>query len=454
MGLNMNTTRQSGNRRNYSILQILLICSMVFPLFAQESEESFYVNEAGIRAETGDRVIADWKWHNADVRSVFKQLSTISGVDIVLSDDVTGKVSLSVTNKTWKDVFHIICRIRELAAEKEEGYIYVLPQDIYQKKRLEKASNAQAVEQLAPLTREVIRLDNMTAEEMAESVEQLLSERGKITVVRHNNSLIAYDTQENIRQMIRMIEQLDVETEQISISAKIIEVSSGAMQNIGIQWGAFGELGGKQVSAEHLPGDNILANALDRLTYGVLSRDRLSVTLEYLFEDNNGEIVAQPQITTVDNKEARLFMGQQVPVRYLDEAGNTVIRMIDAGTELIVTPHVTGEGRVLLSLEPKKKSYEATSQGPVINEQSATTNVVVNDGETVVIAGLTSNEVLETEAGIPVLKEIPLIGNLFKRSRKQNGKKDLIIFVTPHIIQKNIEAVSVDKVEENEQTEE
>ncbi|MBD3322668.1 MAG: type IV pilus secretin PilQ [Chitinivibrionales bacterium] len=406
-----------------------------------QNDESGGPDAQGIEAP----VIAEWKWHNADVRSVFKQLSTISGVDIVMADDVTGKISLTVTNKTWKDVFSIICKIRNLAAIKEDGYLYVLSQDEYQKQRLAEASNAQAAEQVAPLTREVVRLDNMTAEEMATSAQELLSSRGKITVVNHNNSLIVYDTEENIRQIAQMIEKLDVETEQISISAKIIEVSSGAMQNMGIQWGAFGDAGGTEISAEHLPGENLIVNALDRLTYGVISQDRLAVTLEYLFEDNRGEIVAQPQITTVDNKEARLFMGQQVPVRYLDEAGNTVIRMIDAGTELIVTPHVTGEGRVLLSLVPKKKSYEATNQGPIINEQSASTNVVVNDGETVVIAGLTSNEQQESEGGIPVLKDIPLIGNLFKRSQKTNSKKDLIIFVTPYIIQKNIESVSVEE---------
>ena len=128
-------------------------------------------------------------------------------------------------------------------------------------------------------------------------------------------------------------------------------------------------------------------------------------------------------------------MGQQVPVKVRDEAGNTVVQMINAGTALVVRPHISGEGRILLELSPKKESYTMVEGQPVINEQSATTNVVVSNGETVVIAGLTSNETRKVDEGIPFLKDIPLLGNLFKRSEKNVEKKDLIIFVTPHVIQ-------------------
>jgi type IV pilus assembly protein PilQ len=116
--------------------------------------------------------------------------------------------------------------------------------------------------------------------------------------------------------------------------------------------------------------------------------------------------------------------------------------MIDAGTELTVTPHVTGDKRLMLNLKPKKSSYTILGNEPVINTQSASTNVVVTDGETIVIAGLTSNESIQAEEGIPVLKDIPLIGNLFKRTKKTLDKQDLIVFVTPHIINKKVEAVT------------
>jgi type IV pilus assembly protein PilQ len=201
--------------------------------------------------------------------------------------------------------------------------------------------------------------------------------------------------------------------------------------------------GSTGVLAQHVPEKiGIVSGALERVSYGILNQNNFTATLEYLFTDNKGEIVAQPQVTTMDNKSARIFMGQQIPVKYLDEAGNTVVKMIDAGTELVVKPHISGDGRILMELNPKKESYTLQEGIPVINEQSASTNVAVNNGETVVIAGLTSNESINGESGIPVLKDIPLIGNLFKKASKTVDKKDLIIFVTPHIVDQKMNTVS------------
>jgi type II secretory pathway component HofQ len=379
---------------------------------------------------------------NADVRSVLKGLAEYSGVDIVPSEKVTGSITLTVTRKTWKEILSIVCKIGQLTAVKEASYIYVLPADEYQKEQLSTATNIQAEQVLSTLKREVIKLKNVPAEEMKTSIATLLSARGKITVVQHNNALIIFDTDENIESIKKTIKELDVETDQVSISCKIIQVSSSVLRNLGVQWGYFDQMNGTSISAQHLPGTGVITQALERVTYGVLGSDKLSLTLEYLFQNGKTEMVAQPQITTIDNKEAKIFMGSQVPVTYRDESFNTVVKMIDAGTELTVTPHITGDKRLMLDLKPKKSSYTMVGGQPVINEQSAATNVVVTDGETVVIAGLTSNETVITDEGIPVLKDIPLIGNLFKRSSKSNDKNDLIVFVTPHIINKKMETVS------------
>jgi type II secretory pathway component HofQ len=399
---------------------------------------------APVSAAPRNQAISQWSWQEAEIRSVFRQLSEFSGVDIVVDPEVSGAVTLHVTDKTWKQVFSIVCRLRSLASITEDGYIYVLPNDSFRKRRLADATSLQEAEKLNPLKREVVKLRNTTAAEMAKAINDLLSPRGKTTVVEHNNAMIIYDTQGNIAQIKEMIAQLDVETEQISISAKIIEVSSGVVNNLGVRWAVMGEIDGNNASIEHLPGANVIAGALERVTYGILSPSNFDITLEYLFSENDGEIVAQPQITTLDNKQASIFMGQQVPVTYLDEAGNTNIQLIDAGTELEVTPHVTGNGRIMLELRPQKRSYEFVNGLPVINEQSANTQVVVSDGETVVIAGLTSNEQQNAEGGIPVLKDIPLLGHLFKRSQKRVDKRDLIIFVTPHIIKKRVSAATHD----------
>ncbi len=377
-------------------------------------------------------VYGTWSWEDADVRSVFTQISHVSGMDIVLDPNVSGRVSVQLTRKKWNQAFNIVCRMLNLAAVEEKDYIYVLRQEDYQKRQIMRANVALAVEEASPLSREVITLNNTKASEMVGPVRELLSERGKITLVEHNNALIVFDTGQNINQIKQLLKKLDIETRQISISAKIVEVNTSNLHNLGVQWGVFGTVEGQPASAVHLP-DKAISEAVERLSWGILSQDRYAVTLEYLFRDNNGEMVAQPSITTLDNKEASIFMGENIPTIVLDEAGNPITRYIPAGTRLTVTPHVTDSNRIMMQIHAQK---ETPDQSGSIRSQKANTNVVVSDGETVVIAGLTSNQENEEEEGIPLLKDIPVLGNIFKRSNKTATKADLLIFVTPQIIRK------------------
>jgi len=393
-------------------------------------------------AVKSERLIDHFDVHNANVHAVFLQLSKYSGIDIVAADNIKGEISLSVSNKSWRDILEIICRVQNLTATNEGSYIYVLPAEEFAKRNLDKISHFDGAEDASILKREVIKIFHIPVNEIKPAIESMLSAKGKITVVEHTNALIIYDTESNIAQIRKMISELDIETPQISISCKIIEVSAGAIQRMGVHWGYDNNNANKNLKASHISeSSNFVTGALEKISYGVLSADKFNVALEYLFNDNKGEIIAQPQITTLDNKEANIFMGQQIPIKYLDEAGNTVVKMVNAGTALTVKPHLSGNGRILLELKPRKESYTLQDGTPVINQQSANTNVVVSNGETVVIAGLTSNESQKNESGIPVLKDIPLLGNLFKRSEKTHEKKDLIIFVTPVIIDSQIKTV-------------
>jgi type IV pilus assembly protein PilQ len=418
--------------RNYTVLFYAIICAIII------SSTGCFAQDLAEKAKSA-KVIDFFDVYNADLRSVFKQLSEYSGVDIVAADNVKGNVTISVTKKTWLEILSIVCRISNLTLTTEENYVYILTTDDYLKRQSTDAISADANLTLAPLQREIIKINHTPVAEIKESVQGMLSAKGKVTVVEHSNSLILFDTQQNIEQIRKMISAFDIETAQVSISCKIIEVSSGAAQRLGIHWGIENRSIG--VSAEHFSKtENVVAGALEKVSYGIINQDNLTATLEYLFSDAKGEVVAQPQITTLDNKEAKIFMGQQIPITRLDEAGNTVVTYINAGTQLTVKPHLSGEGRILLELNPKKESYQLQQGIPVVNEQSALTNVVVSNGETVVIAGLTSNEKIEEEEGIPFLKNIPFFGHLFKRSNKSLDKKDLIIFVTPHIIQRDMTA--------------
>jgi type IV pilus assembly protein PilQ len=399
--------------------------------------------------QSGDRIVDYFDVHAADIRSVLRQLSAYSGVDIIAGDAVKATVSVTVSNKSWREILAIISLVHSLTVVDEKTFVYVLSSEEAAKRGITQTALSDATSQLssipsglpeaeAPLKREVIPLKFTTATEMSTTLAQFLSPRGKLTAVQHMNSLLAVDTDDNIKELRKLIQQIDIQTPQISISCKIIDVSSGIVQRMGVYWGFTDGANNVELRQGASP-DGIISSGMHRATYGLLTPEKLSAALEFLFEDSKAEVVAQPQITTLNNKEAKIFMGQQIPIQRQDEANNTVTEMVDAGTELTVTPYIAGDGKVMLSLKPVKKSYEPGPDGaPIINEQSAETNVLVNNGETVVIAGLTSNEKRDSEAGIPILKNIPIIGNLFKRSNKTRDKRDLIIFVTPHIIHSDI----------------
>ncbi len=379
---------------------------------------------------SSQKKFAKWEWQDATLNSVFDHISKVSGTDIVLDPEVTGKITVSLREKSWREVFDVICKMKGLYYEQENKYIYVMTETGYIAKQVQKAQGVRNLESLEALEKVMIKLKNTTAKDMQAPVMGLLSERGKVTVVEHTNSLIIDELPKNLDRIRSMIDSLDREMLQITISTKIVEVGSGDQKDMGIQWSFFDKASGAQVT--HLP--NAKVAGLEKATYGILDQRGFSIALDYLFTENNSEVIAEPQITTVENKEAKIFMGSRIPVSSLDYAGNTKIQMIDAGTELIVTPRITGDGRVKMELKPTKKSYEMTDQGPIINEQGAETEVVVKDGETVVIAGLTSDDQQHSEGGIPFLKDIPILGYLFKYDLNKNVKKDLVIFVTPHIL--------------------
>ena len=401
---------------------------------------------SGARYNTsGDRIVDLFDVHAAELRSVLRQISTYSGMDIVSSDAAKANVTLSVTNKSWREILAIVCMVHNFVFVEDQAFIYVMTQAEAAQRGIGSSTGGAGVtasggmpvaDALSPLTREVIPMRYITAAEISAAITPFLSPRGKLTTVQHINSIILVDTDENLKQVKHLIGQIDIQTVQISISCKIIEVSSMVAQDIGVNWG-YTDIKNNLTAGQFWPDAPALFSPNDHtITYGLLSPKDFGITLNYLLKDSKAEIVAQPQITTLNNKEAKIFMGSQIPINTKDEANNVITQMVNAGTQLTVTPFVSGDGKIMLSLNPSKESYtlDGGEGTPVITKQEATTNVLVNNGETVVIAGLTSNDKQEGESGIPFLKSIPIIGNLFKTSSKSTQKKDLMIFVTPHII--------------------
>jgi type IV pilus secretin PilQ/predicted competence protein len=405
---------------------------------------------------SGDRIVDYFDVHAAELRSVLRQLSAYSGRDIISNDDIKATVTLSVTNKSWREILAIVCMVHSLAFVEEPSFIYVMTREqaATYASAMNKAGEggvggmAMALDATGPLVREVIPMRFTTAAETGTAITPFLSQRGKLTSIKHTNAIVIVDTDDNLRQLKNLVAQIDVQTPQITISCKIIEASSEAVQNMGVHWGfidgknnvTVNQFGSTfaEFSKEQAGIMANVANTQHTVTYGLLTPDKFGVALEYLFQDNKAEIVAQPQITTLNNEEAKVEIKQSIPILRKDDAANTVTEMVDSKTMLKVTPYVSGEGKIRLMLEANKGSYELTDNGAILNDQNAQTKVLVNNGETVVIAGLTSNEKKNNEAGIPYLKNIPIIGYLFKRSQKTTTKRDLVIFITPYIIHSEI----------------
>ncbi|MCL2206485.1 MAG: hypothetical protein FWB90_00130 [Fibromonadales bacterium] len=380
----------------------------------------------------------DVSWVDADFQSVFHSISVWAGVDILLAPDVQGRLSMTVTKKTWPEMLDIICSLHDLKWLSEGNYISVQRSATYQQKIIMDSEKREQGDMVAPLARRSFQIRHASAAEMAAVLETIRSTRGRISVISRNNAIIVYDTEKRLEQMQNTLNELDVETLQIAITAKLVVVDSRLTSELGVDWtnvsvgGANSRLEGSfsnQPSLTTSSGDvatEITVKAFDQ---------NMQAAISSILSDSRSEILASPQISTLDHTEATIFMGDQISIRVIDASGQSAIQMVESGIKLTVTPHVAGDNRILLELHPENNSYSYDDRGQiVISKQEAQTKVVVSDGETVVIGGLTKNDEMETETGIPFLKDIPVLGYLFKHTRKEITKKDLIIFVTPRIM--------------------
>lgn len=396
----------------------------------------------------------DFSFVEADYDAVFRSISVTAGIDILLAPDVKGKLSIKVTKKTWQETLDIICQMYDLTWLVEDKYISIQRTASYQAKQKKIADAAEQEKQTAPLIRKNFPVHHAKADELVNVLEGMRTNRGKISVVERTNSIIVYDTESSIQQMEMALEELDVETLQIMISAKLVVVNSNLSRELGVDWTArmgtegltpgaalppSGSSNGSRISGviQSFPNNGVspaVPNASTAITTSILDNN-MQIAISNLMSDAETEVLASPQVSTMDNKEAYVFMGDEISIRVIDDDGESSTKLVETGIKLTVTPHVTGDNRINLDLHPENNSYDYDTKGEVvISKQEAKTQVVVADGETVVIGGLTRNENQESESGIPFLKDIPILGNLFKHTKTQVLKKDLVIFVTPRII--------------------
>lgn len=390
-----------------------------------------------------DKIIKSLNFQNAEMRSVFGMLADYAKQNIVIAPTVTGTVTLALSDITWRQAFDIILKTYNLAGVQEEGYIRVLPLRDYlsEQTEIEKARAEQKA--LVAVQLRVIPVENASAKDMKAAVKAMLSDRGFVDTDERTNSIIVRDIPDNIVKIEEFVKGLDKETKQVKISAQLVEIKSEFLQELGVRWFARDSFFVDAFRTNNIQGhyefeqraDAKVTDPVDNFTVGAIDRAfNLEAAIRAFAKDNKAKVLAHPEVTTLDNKMAKIQIGSKIPIKQFDASGNVVITFINVGTLLEVTPHVTSGTRILLALKPEQSTFRTEAIGPVIDTKNAETNVVVNNGQTVVIGGLTTSTEEKQTVGLPILKDIPVLGYLFRYTKKRLDTSDLVIFVTPTMV--------------------
>ena len=419
----------------------------------------------------GQRISLDFK--DADLANVFRILAEVSNLNIITTDDVKGRVSVRLINVPWDQALDIVLKSKALGATHEGNILRIAPLSSLRAEDKARLDSKKEVEKLKASLEgviETIPVNYSKASDLKGKITDLLSEGGKVQVDDRTNVIIIRDLRKNVEDVKALVAKLDSATPQVLIEARIVEVDTSFTRELGVQWGGsyksegstqFGATGIQDTSGAFIPGQT-LTNSKDftasgnapppnyavnlpaavglgsggGIAFGILSDSvRLDLSLSALEASGKGKVVSSPRVVTIDNKEAMIEQGTQIPYSTVSASG-TNVQFVDATLSLKVTPHITPEGSVIMKLEAKNDSPGETgaSGQPAINKKKATTEVLVRDGETAVIGGILQVTRKEDQQAVPWLSKIPILGFFFKHDTTQSSNRELLIFVTPKIL--------------------
>lgn len=426
-------------------------------------------------------------WSDADIRDVLAGFATFSGRTIVVGKDVAGTITAEIKDQPWDVALKALLDAQGLAASEEASGIITV--DSY-KNILEKQSSE-------PVTTQMVNINYVSAGSLVNTVQGLLHKecpvgasapppsqagsppavapgcivRGSIAADSGTNSLIITEVTSRLPDLLQYVKGLDVRTPQVALKAKIISVSRTQIEQLGLSYdlgssatffntllpriaegsstpGAFDsqiELGGDALAGvSNASRKYKQGSALNLIFSTALGKYSLTSFLDALRETQLSDIQAEPSIVTLDNRQARILVGQETPVRVIDagsvsQIGAPVranVQFRETGIILTVTPHITNNRQIRMTMEAEQSELRIVGGdlGFIIDKRNAKTQLLVNNGETAVIGGLTQTQVVKNRSGIPILSELPLIGRLFSQTDTREEKKDLLILITPHII--------------------
>ncbi|WP_426222622.1 type IV pilus secretin PilQ [Psychrobacter sp. DWR1-2-3] len=470
---------QSGNQLNINIRKPELLREPTL-------EEKVYSGEA-----------LSMEFQDVEIRSVLDILAQFTDMNIVASDSVAGNITLRLINVPWDQALDIILKSKNLGKRENGNVILVAPSTELAEQEARELEAQQAVESYAPLRTEYIRLSYAKAADVLTLISQgsgssggsgtgntnstdnntLLSNRGTVTVDERTNTLIIKDVAESIENIHKLIGKIDIPVRQVMIEARIVSATDSFSKEIGVRWGILSNgaannrnllvggsnqtlwdlkdfdvetttVNGQTVSypkydisrPDNLNVDLGVANPAGSIAFGLLSMSDVMLDLELsaLQADNRGEVISTPKILTADKQTAKVSSGTQIPYQEASASGATTTSFKEAALSLEATPNITPDGKIGLQLVITNGTPTIINNQVAIAEDSISTNVIVEDGQTIVLGGVFKNRSSNGVDKVPFLGDLPYIGRAFRRDVRNNSKEELLIFVTPKLINDGI----------------
>lgn len=412
--------------------------------FTQEQIEK---RQAERFAYTGEKLSLNFQ--DIDVRSVLQLIADFTDLNLVASDTVQGNITLRLQNVPWDQALDLVLKTKGLDQRKIGNVLLIAPADEIAARERQEMESQKQIAELAPLRRELIQVNYAKAAQIAALFQSVTSDqgevRGSITVDDRTNSIIAYQTQDKLDELRRVVAQLDIPVRQVMIEARIVEANVDYSKSLGVRWGGSLSTGSGNWTATGAssgtgsPFVDLGANAATSgLGIGFVSNHAiLDLQLSAMEKTGNGEVVSQPKVVTSDKETAKILKGAEIPYQEASSSGSTSTSFKEAALSLEVTPQITPDNRIIMDVKVTKDEADfanALHGVPPIKKNEVNANVLVADGETIVIGGVFSNTQTKSVDKVPFLGDVPFVGRLFRRDTVTDQKSELLVFITPRIM--------------------
>ncbi|MEE4076418.1 type IV pilus secretin PilQ [Pseudomonas viridiflava] len=454
--------------------------SGAFDYSAFQTENKLTISVRPLTNEDVDRRAADkpvytgeklsLNFQDIDVRSVLQLIADFTNLNLVASDTVQGGITLRLQNVPWDQALDLVLKTKGLDKRKVGSVLLVAPADEIAARERQELESLKQIAELAPLRRELLQVNYAKAADIAKlfqsvtSAESKADERGSITVDERTNNIIAYQTQDRLDELRRIVSQLDIPVRQVMIEARIVEANVDYDKQIGVRWGGRTDrsrkwsVGGLDDNGDEAgnTGNDLTANipfvdlgapdATAGVGIGFLTNNALlDLELSAMEKTGNGEIVSQPKVVTSDKETAKILKGTEIPYQESSSSGATTVSFKEASLSLEVTPQITPDNRIIMEVKVTKDEPDylnAVLGVPPIKKNEVNAKVLISDGETIVIGGVFSNTQSKVVEKVPFLGDVPYLGRLFRRDVVAEAKSELLVFLTPRIMNNQAIAVS------------